>query len=81
MARPPSYWCPRSAPSNSCQQPVYLLGAAFGSGFRAGAIPHNSSLYASASFETVAPELYRMAGLGPSDVGVVQSYENFTGGS
>jgi hypothetical protein len=28
----------------------------------------------------VAEDLYRMAGLGPADVGVVQSYENFTGG-
>ncbi len=61
-------------------KPVYLLGAAVGSGYRAGAIPHNSPLYASASFDTVAPDLYRMAGVGPSDVGVVQSYENFTGG-
>jgi acetyl-CoA acetyltransferase len=61
-------------------KPVYLLGAAVGSGYRTGAIPHNSPLYASASFDTVAPDLYRMAGLRPSDVGVVQSYENFTGG-
>ncbi len=61
-------------------KPAYLLGAAVGSGYRSGAIPHNSPLYASASFDTVAPDLYRMAGLGPSDVGVVQSYENFTGG-
>lgn len=61
-------------------KPAYLLGAAVGSGYRTGAMPHNSPLYASASFDTVAPDLYRMAGLGPSDVGVVQSYENFTGG-
>ena len=61
-------------------KPVYVLGAAVGSGYRAGAIPHNSPLYAGASFDAVAPDLYRMAGLGPSDVGVVQSYENFTGG-
>jgi acetyl-CoA acetyltransferase len=61
-------------------KPAYVLGAAVGSGHRAGAIPHNSPLYASAGFETVAPDLYRMAGVGPSDVGVVQSYENFTGG-
>jgi acetyl-CoA acetyltransferase len=51
-----------------------------GSGYRAGAIPHNSPRYASANFETLAPDLYRMAGVGPKDVGVVQSYENFTGG-
>jgi acetyl-CoA acetyltransferase len=60
--------------------PAYVLGAAVGSGHRAGAIPHNSPLYAGAGFETLAPDLYRMAGVGPSDVGVVQSYENFTGG-
>ena len=34
----------------------------------------------SASFTTVAPHLWDMAGLGPKDVSVVQSYENFTGG-
>lgn len=62
------------------QKPAFVLGAAVGSGHRAGAIPHNSPLYASANFETVAADLYRMAGLGPSDVGVVQAYENFTGG-
>jgi acetyl-CoA acetyltransferase len=61
-------------------KPAYVLGAAVGSGYRAGAVPHNSPLYASASFGTLAPDLYRMAGVGPSDVGVVQSYENFTGG-
>jgi acetyl-CoA acetyltransferase len=61
-------------------KPAYLLGAAGGSGFRAGAIPHNAPRYGSASFETVAPDLYAMAGITPADVGVVQSYENFTGG-
>ena len=34
------------------QKPVYLLGAAVGSGYRTGAIPHNSPHYASASFDT-----------------------------
>jgi acetyl-CoA acetyltransferase len=61
-------------------KPVYLLGAAVGSGYRAGAMPHNAPAYASAGFDTLAPDLYRMAGVGPADVGVVQSYENFTGG-
>jgi acetyl-CoA acetyltransferase len=61
-------------------KPVYLLGAAVGSGYRAGAIPHNDPHYAGAGFDTVAPDLYRMAGVGPADVGVVQCYENFTGG-
>ncbi|RXT45619.1 acetyl-CoA acetyltransferase [Bradyrhizobium betae] len=61
-------------------RPAYLLGAAVGSGYRARAVPHNAPQYASASFDTVAADLYRMARLGPADVGVVQCYENFTGG-
>lgn len=61
-------------------KPAYLLGAASGSGYRTGAAVHNAPEYASASFRTVAADLYRMAGIGPRDVGVVQSYENFTGG-
>lgn len=62
------------------QTPAYLLGAASGSGYRAGAHPHNAPDYASASFKTVAPDLFAMAQVAPSEVGVVQSYENFTGG-
>jgi acetyl-CoA acetyltransferase len=61
-------------------KPVYILGAASGSDYRCAAQPHNSPNYASSSFATVAPNLYNMAGVGPNDVGVVQSYENFTGG-
>lgn len=61
-------------------KPAYLLGAASGSGYRAGAHPHNAPEYASAGFRTVAPDLFAMARVSPSDVGVVQSYENFTGG-
>src|SRR5262249_28242850 len=59
---------------------VYLLGAAQGSEHRNGAPVHNAPLYATSSFTTVAPHLYRMAGVTPKDVRVVQSYENFTGG-
>ena len=59
---------------------AYLLGAAAGSGYRAGAHPHNAPEYASASYKTVAPDLFRMARATPADVGVVQCYENFTGG-
>ncbi len=59
---------------------AYVLGAASGSGHRAATMAHNAPLYATASFETVAPDLYRMARVGPSDIGVVQAYENFTGG-
>ena len=62
------------------QKPAYLLAAVQGSPYRAGAGSHNSPDYASANFKTLAPRLYEMAGVGPADVDVVQSYENFTGG-
>ncbi|MDH4077996.1 MAG: acetyl-CoA acetyltransferase, partial [Acidimicrobiia bacterium] len=60
--------------------PCYLLGAVSGSQHRAGATVHNTPEYASSSFTTVAPRLYNMAQVGPADVDVLQSYENFTGG-
>jgi len=60
--------------------PAYLLGVAQGSEYRNAARGHNAPVYASSSFTTVAPHLWEMAGLGPKDVHVVQSYENFTGG-
>lgn len=60
--------------------PAYILGAATGSGYRAGAHPHNSPDYATANYKTLAPRLYEMAQITPKDVGVVQCYENFTGG-
>ena len=62
------------------QPPAYLLGAAQGSENRAGAGSHNNPDYATSSFKTVAPRLYRMAGVSAKDIDVVQSYENFTGG-
>jgi acetyl-CoA acetyltransferase len=60
--------------------PVYLLGAASGAESRAGAIPHNAPVYASANSHSISGDLYEMARVGPSDVGSVQAYENFTGG-
>ena len=62
------------------QTPAFILGVAQGSEYRNAARGHNAPLYATSSFTTVAPHLYEMAGLGPKDVDVVQSYENFTGG-
>src|SRR4029453_19472156 len=62
------------------QPPAYLLGVAQGSEYRNAARGHNAPNYATSSFTTVAPHLWEMAGLGPKDVSVVQSYENFTGG-
>lgn len=60
--------------------PCYLLAAVAGSPHRAGAPVHNMPDYASAGFLTLAPRLFAMAHLGPADVDVLQSYENFTGG-
>ena len=60
--------------------PAYVLASAQGSEYRNGARSHNAPLYATSSFTTVAPQLYDMAGIKPTDVDVVQSYENFTGG-
>jgi acetyl-CoA acetyltransferase len=62
------------------RKPAYLLGSAQGSEYRNGARGHNAPLYGTSSFTTVAPNLYAMAEVKPSDVDVVQSYENFTGG-
>jgi len=62
------------------QKPAYLLASAQGSEYRAGAGVHNAPTYASSSFTLMAPRLYEMAKVGPGDVDVVQSYENFTGG-
>ena len=62
------------------QKPAYLLGAASGAGYRAGAMAHNAPDYDSANYSGLATDLFRMAGLGPGDVGSVQAYENFTGG-
>jgi len=62
------------------QKPAYVLSAAQGSFYRQGASAHNAPDYATSNFKTVAPRLYGMAGVGPEDVDVLQSYENFTGG-
>lgn len=61
-------------------KPVYILGAAAGADYRAAATSHNAPNYASATFATVATDLYASARVSPADVGSVQSYENFTGG-
>ena len=62
------------------KKPCYLLGAVAGSNHRAGAPVHNTPDYATSAFKTLAPRLYDMAQIKASDVNVLQSYENFTGG-
>ena len=60
--------------------PVYPLAIQQGGERRSGATVHNNPDYATSSFKTTAPHLYRQAGVDPGDIDVVQSYENFTGG-
>jgi acetyl-CoA acetyltransferase len=62
------------------QKPAYVLSAAQGSDYRQAAPAHNAPDYGTSNFKTVAKRLYEMAGIGPKDVDVCQSYENFTGG-
>jgi acetyl-CoA acetyltransferase len=61
------------------QRPAWIMAAAQGSDFRQGAGAENNPDYATSNFKTLAPRLYQMAGIKPSDVDVVQAYENFTG--
>lgn len=59
--------------------PVYLLGCAFGAESGWGDLLENDreDLYATAGFGAVARRLYAATGLSPSDIDVVQLYENF----
>jgi acetyl-CoA acetyltransferase len=62
------------------QKPTYVMAAAQGSDYRQAAPVHNAPDYATSNFKTVSSRLYGMAEVGPGDIDVVQSYENFTGG-
>ena len=61
-------------------KPAYILACAQGCDTRSAAPVHNMPNYASSHFGQLAPRLYQMAKLGPADMGIVQCYENFTGG-
>jgi acetyl-CoA acetyltransferase len=61
------------------QKPAYLMAAAQGSDYRQGAGADNMPDYTTSNFKTLAPRLYKMAGIEPKDVDVAQVYENFTG--
>jgi acetyl-CoA acetyltransferase len=63
------------------QEALRAVAMASGSDHRTFANPVNAPRYASASFVGVAEDLFRMARLGPADMGSVQAYENFTGGN
>ncbi|MCU1689630.1 MAG: hypothetical protein JWN61_2270 [Pseudonocardiales bacterium] len=61
-------------------KPAYVLGAALGSDGGTGRGAYNGAHFASSHFTSVSRNLYDMAKVGPKDVDVLQSYENFTGG-
>jgi acetyl-CoA acetyltransferase len=61
-------------------KPAYVLAVAQGSNERHAARAYNATDLGTSSFGPVAPRLWQMAKLGPKDVDVLQSYENFTGG-
>ncbi|MEO8541615.1 MAG: acetyl-CoA acetyltransferase [bacterium] len=62
------------------QKPAYVMAASQGSDYRQAATAHNAPDYGTSNFKTVASRLYGQAEIGPKDVDVCQSYENFTGG-
>ena len=47
---------------------------------RSAAPVHNMPNYAASHFTQMAPRLYAMAKMSPTDMGIVECYENFTGG-
>jgi acetyl-CoA acetyltransferase len=61
-------------------KPSYLLACGQGSDHRSAAPIHNMPNYPGSHFRQIAPRMYAMAKLGPADMGIVQCYENFTGG-
>ena len=62
------------------KNPVVILGAQQSGGHRSGATAENMTDYVTSSFKPAVKHLYQQAGVTPSDIDVVQSYENFTGG-
>jgi acetyl-CoA acetyltransferase len=61
------------------QKPVFIMAAAQGSDPRDVHDSLNIPDFGSANFKHVARRLYEMAGIGPQDVDVVQSYDHFSG--
>jgi acetyl-CoA acetyltransferase len=62
------------------QKPAYIMACAQGCDERSAAPVHNMPNYPSSHFGQLGPRLYKMAKMAPSDMGIVQCYENFTGG-
>jgi acetyl-CoA acetyltransferase len=60
-------------------KPAYVLASAAGADHRFNAASHNTPNYGTSGFHSIARRLFAMAGVQPKDIGVLQSYENFTG--
>jgi acetyl-CoA acetyltransferase len=71
---------PADRAKDTKHKPTYLLACGQGADHRSAAPVHNMPNYPSSHFTKLAPRLYGMAKLGPADMGIVQCYENFTGG-
>lgn len=61
-------------------KPAYIMACAQGCDTRSAAPVHNMPNYPSSHFGQLAPRMYKMAKMAPSDMDIVQCYENFTGG-
>jgi hypothetical protein len=61
-------------------KPAMVMACGQGCDHRSAAPVHNMPNYPSSHFAQLAPRLYDMAKLRPADMGIVQCYENFTGG-
>ncbi len=61
-------------------KPAYVMACGQGCDHRSAAPVHNMPNYPSSHFSQIAPRMYEMAKMGPGDMGIVQCYENFTGG-
>lgn len=61
-------------------KPAYVMACGQGCDHRSAAPVHNMPNYPSSHFAKIAPRMYEMAKMGPKDMGIVQVYENFTGG-
>ena len=61
-------------------KPAYVMACGQGCDHRSAAPVHNMPNYPSSHFRQIAPRMYEMAKMGPQDMGIVQCYENFTGG-
>lgn len=65
-------------------RPIAILGGVTSSQAREGIVGgisyYNSPYSATANMKVIAEKAYSMAGVGPKDIDVVQSYDHFTGG-